>query len=783
MQGCWLSTSTHTCTCTCENTTRRTRTGTSHKRRVSGMEPVGAAVADSDDGIDNRLVDHFAKEFKRANGGADLTTDKRALRRLRAACERAKRTLSTAATATLEIDALFEGKDFYTKISRARFEELCGDKFRLPEPDSNDGPGRMPLPGLPITDRIAGVVRSMAATAARVQGRDYVEPTANDYVALSKALLGMAAAETGTGVGAKAKAPKMAALLVVTIRVRPGWGEKRWERYKHRFPVNMAMDSHIPARAAQLQQHILQMIVAGKSVERRLADGEGVIAGWSDDDGQNPFLVPGKQQSAGTAAKLDELGAPSTQSGHWNLNDYNDTTPSPPAFKALDQYLGERYSENEAGRPFTRQDVTIWVSPVCSQCQNYILMAGKAFCKPCRQSRVAATAAMHAVALPLPTQQTAAALLVDPDAEFLAHFGGTAAITQQNIRDWLHLLALPRPPIGIGIGIDIVPEIRNLSIPDSVTTIGDSAFSGLVSLESIVIGKSVTTIGASAFRGCSAMKTVAISKGARITTIKPDTFRDCSSLQSMTIPDTVASVRRQAFEGCTSLVSVAFGSGLTSIAMRAFYGCTLLDSIDIPSSVSSIGHNAFRECTSVKSMIIPDSLASLGMNGLNTESSLESVTIRPVIGSITNVVNLLDENFSELDAEVDFSYHHALHPFASAVQVWIWAPDEEVLKLQRTGSSHTAQYLAFAGLDEYIEDGRLTKGSWKRMQKWLSQRCAVCNTPGSGKCTGCDSVRYCSEACQRKDRDEHKPGCKRIKRIKAQQEAISQSGSKGVGNV
>eukprot|EP00729_Bicosta_minor_P008910 gene8910-24891_t len=579
------------------------------------MEPVGAAVADSDDGIDNRLVDHFAKEFKQANGGADLTTDKRALRRLRAACERAKRTLSTAATATLEIDALFEGKDFYTKISRARFEELCGDKFRLPEPDSNDGPGRMPLPGLPITDRIAGVVRSMAATAARVQGRDYVEPTANDYVALSKALLGMAAAETGTGVGAKAKAPKMAALLVVTIRVRPGWGEKRWERYKHRFPVNMAVDSHIPARAAQLQQHILQMIVAGKSVERRLADGEGVIAGWSDDDGQNPFLVPGKQQSAGTAAKLDELGAPSTQSGHWNLNDYNDTTPSPPAFKALDQYLGERYSENEAGRPFTRQDVTIWVSPVCSQCQNYILMAGKAFCKPCRQSRVAATAAMHAVALPLPTQQTAAALLVDPDAEFLAHFGGTAAITQQNIRDWLHLLALPRPPIGIGIGIDI------------------------------------------------------------------------------------------------------------------------------------------------------------------------SVTIRPVIGSITNVVNLLDENFSELDAEVDFSYHHALHPFASAVQVWIWAPDEEVLKLQRTGSSHIAQYLAFAGLDEYIEDGRLTKGSWKRMQKWLSQRCAVCNTPGSGKCTGCDSVRYCSEACQQKDRGEHKRGCKRIKRIKAQQEAISQSGSKGVGNV
>jgi len=98
-----------------------------------GMYEVKATAGDTHLGgedFDNRLVDHFVQEFKRANGGADLTTNKRALRRLRTACERAKRTLSTAATATLEIDALFEGKDFYTKISRARFEELCGDKFR-----------------------------------------------------------------------------------------------------------------------------------------------------------------------------------------------------------------------------------------------------------------------------------------------------------------------------------------------------------------------------------------------------------------------------------------------------------------------------------------------------------------------------------------------------------------------------------------------------------------------------------------------------------------------------
>ncbi|XP_046805813.1 heat shock protein 68 [Lucilia cuprina] len=79
--------------------------------------------------FDNRLVNHFAEEFKRKYK-KDLRSNPRALRRLRSAAERAKRTLSSSTEATLEIDALFEGVDFYTKISRARFEELCGDLFR-----------------------------------------------------------------------------------------------------------------------------------------------------------------------------------------------------------------------------------------------------------------------------------------------------------------------------------------------------------------------------------------------------------------------------------------------------------------------------------------------------------------------------------------------------------------------------------------------------------------------------------------------------------------------------
>merc|ERR1712214_210267 len=79
--------------------------------------------------FDNRMVDHFLKEFQRKHK-KDMSQNKRAVRRLRTACERAKRTLSASAQANIEIDSLFEGVDFYTSITRARFVELCSDLFR-----------------------------------------------------------------------------------------------------------------------------------------------------------------------------------------------------------------------------------------------------------------------------------------------------------------------------------------------------------------------------------------------------------------------------------------------------------------------------------------------------------------------------------------------------------------------------------------------------------------------------------------------------------------------------
>ena len=97
-----------------------------------GIFEVKATAGDTHLGgedFDSRLLNHFMSEFKRKHK-KDLSGNNRALRRLRTACERAKRTLSSSTTASIEIDSIYEGIDFYTSISRAKFEALCEDLFR-----------------------------------------------------------------------------------------------------------------------------------------------------------------------------------------------------------------------------------------------------------------------------------------------------------------------------------------------------------------------------------------------------------------------------------------------------------------------------------------------------------------------------------------------------------------------------------------------------------------------------------------------------------------------------
>ena len=132
---------------------------------------------------------------------------------------------------------------------------------------------------------------------------------------------------------------------------------------------------------------------------------------------------------------------------------------------------------------------------------------------------------------------------------------------------------------------------KSYNIPNSVTSIGYSAFEDCSSLTSITIPDSVTEIGTYAFSDCSSLTSITMLDS--VTSIGNGVFEDCTSLTSITIPNSVTSIGRYAFQDCTSLTSITIPDSVTEIGLEAFSGCTSLTNITIPDSVTSIGDWAF----------------------------------------------------------------------------------------------------------------------------------------------------------------------------------------------
>ena len=213
-------------------------------------------------------------------------------------------------------------------------------------------------------------------------------------------------------------------------------------------------------------------------------------------------------------------------------------------------------------------------------------------------------------------------------------------------------------------------------IPNSVTSIGSSAFSGCNSLTSVTIGSEVTNIGRYAFDGCTAeikwgdnptIKNIggyafhgyagtSITIPNSVTSIGDSAFSGCSRLTSITIPNSVTSIGSYAFDGChityanipttaidcvaTDIDSVAKSILKTviitsgeSISGNAFYNCSSLTSVTIGNSVTSIGDWAFFGCSSLTSITIPDSVTSIGFGAFKGCSSLEEITM-PFVGAV-----------------------------------------------------------------------------------------------------------------------------------------------------
>ena len=195
----------------------------------------------------------------------------------------------------------------------------------------------------------------------------------------------------------------------------------------------------------------------------------------------------------------------------------------------------------------------------------------------------------------------------------------------------LESITIPNSVTSIGDSAFESCTLRSITISNSVTSIGNSAFYGCISLVSVEIPDSVTSIGDGAFGHCLSLRSIIISNS--VTNIGEEAFENCSFLESITIPDSVTSIGDNAFEGCSSLKSIAIPNSVTSIGEGAFENCSLLESITIPDSVTSIGDNAFYGCRSLRSIIIPDSVTSIGDNTF-AGCSFESITIPDGVTSI-----------------------------------------------------------------------------------------------------------------------------------------------------
>ena len=172
-------------------------------------------------------------------------------------------------------------------------------------------------------------------------------------------------------------------------------------------------------------------------------------------------------------------------------------------------------------------------------------------------------------------------------------------------------------------------SLTSINIPNSVTTIGESAFWGCYSLTSINIPNNVTTIGNRAFGACFSLTSINIPNS--VTTIGGGAFSNCNSLTSINIPNNVTTIGEGAFWQCFSLTSINIPNGVTTIGEKAFWECTSLTSINIPNSVTTIGEKAFWECTSLTSINIPNSVTTIGNSAFSNCRNLPSQVSSDII--------------------------------------------------------------------------------------------------------------------------------------------------------
>ena len=168
--------------------------------------------------------------------------------------------------------------------------------------------------------------------------------------------------------------------------------------------------------------------------------------------------------------------------------------------------------------------------------------------------------------------------------------------------------------------------ITSITLPASITTIGDYVFNNCQSLTSINLPNSITSIGQIAFNGCRSLTSITLPTS--LTTIGNSAFQYCRGLTSITLPNSLTSIGNYAFSDCDGLTSITLPNSITTIGDQAFSGCDGLTSITLPEGLTTIGNQILVNCPSLTSLTIPSSVSSIG-GSLTVNSPVSEVYCLP----------------------------------------------------------------------------------------------------------------------------------------------------------
>lgn len=198
----------------------------------------------------------------------------------------------------------------------------------------------------------------------------------------------------------------------------------------------------------------------------------------------------------------------------------------------------------------------------------------------------------------------------------------------------LSSLKLPPSIKNIGVGAIANNSIRSLLIPQSVESIGSSAFYGCSKLVTINIPSSVTSIKGQTFGQCTSLRTVSIDEDSQLTSIEGQAFKS-TLIESIFIPSGVTSIDGQSFNSCSELVSIDIRN-VSSLGDSVFQGCRKLEVANINGNITHIQSTLFDGCHSLHTTSIPESVISIGFAAYNNCQSLPRISLPSSLTTIAD---------------------------------------------------------------------------------------------------------------------------------------------------